>query len=514
MTKDLRQKVEQVVTDPNKSFLSPDKTAELARIKEQNLASMPAVVTSDAARKQTNDNLAQLDSILAPKDTQDKAPSYPPQVPNPVPTPKPNLEKQTGIDLPKASDATISAAETGLADVSKQMDTLRSKMDQRSVDQIDAIKADYAALIEDQKKLNQAYEAGTFTSGIRSGRERYAHEIQLGIYKGAVDQGLKKIATLVAKKNRAIAQAQDARDAASYKELARAMDTYRATIKEERDAAQQMFENTLALGSEARARAKAAREERDSIFDTQVSYAEQLAPTMVKAFDELGPTADLTDYVRKVAIDANIDPNILLGQISKIQENRATEEKKVVSKLVTAYPDAGITPEDTFESASDKVRKSKKYKLDILKAERTIANLDSQISYRALESKDKGPNGVSIWDDPVLGIYTSATGAVVDSPSQAKGIINYAENVLAGLDIVPDDFKGELADNQIRVSDAQKKLQSAFSKTIVSGGQAVEKKTIWQWLATPEGQEADEKAKAQYIRRSGYNPEDFGVYDL
>lgn len=50
--------------------------------------------------------------------------------------------------------------------------------------------------IENQKLVNKNYEAGVNQMGIRSGRQRYAPEVQGGYQKAAIDQGMAKVSEL------------------------------------------------------------------------------------------------------------------------------------------------------------------------------------------------------------------------------------------------------------------------------------------------------------------------------
>lgn len=164
-----------------------------------------------------------------------------------------NTVGSIGVDLSPAQKVAIegmSAAEAArsqynaeVAKVSAQLSRLQSNMEARTAATVENIKQQYDSLIEEQKNANYAYQRGVTTAGYVSGRTQYAPELQAGIVKRAVDQGIGKISDLQAKRAQLINEAEAARDEQNFKLLTTKMGLLRQNYKDEQDAAQQTLEN-------------------------------------------------------------------------------------------------------------------------------------------------------------------------------------------------------------------------------------------------------------------------------
>lgn len=88
--------------------------------------------------------------------------------------------------------------------------------------------------IANQKLYNKKYEAGVEQMGIRSGRQRYAPEIQSGYQKEAVDQGISKVHDLNIAMQAKIAEIEDDLREKKYKQAKEKYNEYNDYIKERR----------------------------------------------------------------------------------------------------------------------------------------------------------------------------------------------------------------------------------------------------------------------------------------
>lgn len=124
--------------------------------------------------------------------------------------------------------------------VTRDLDRLSRNMDDRTSSIIDSISTEYQGLIEEQRVANQRFESGVTTAGLVSGRSRYAPEVQGGMLKAAVDQGIQKIEEIQNKRDKLILEAEEARDERRYKVLTAKMEAVRQTYRDEREFARQL----------------------------------------------------------------------------------------------------------------------------------------------------------------------------------------------------------------------------------------------------------------------------------
>ena len=98
--------------------------------------------------------------------------------------------------------------------------------------QVDAIKSEIQGLKDEQILANKNYEMAIRKAGIAGGRNIYAPDIQAGNIKGAIDEGLKKIADLDAKGAAAIAQLKSAFNSENYKMVNDAWTSFNSYMSE------------------------------------------------------------------------------------------------------------------------------------------------------------------------------------------------------------------------------------------------------------------------------------------
>ena len=125
----------------------------------------------------------------------------------------------TGIDLTKYAynpDTQLySPSATNVTDdesrnVISQFDELVKGQEQATQALIQSIKGVYSGMVSEQAEANRRNLAGYNTLGIRGGAGRYAPEIQRGILKAVIDDGLEKIRTIQANEINKIATAEQA----------------------------------------------------------------------------------------------------------------------------------------------------------------------------------------------------------------------------------------------------------------------------------------------------------------
>lgn len=148
---------------------------------------------------------------------------------------------------------------------------------------------DNAALIFEQtrkaqEKINKNYEAGVTITGIRSGRQRYATEMEQGNIKDAMDQGIAKLAELDAKSQQALMTMRQSMLDKDYERATDAFDAYKDVAKEKRD-------NIIDLD-------KLAREDQKMSFDILKEQNQQIREynKLVAESEKDTRTSDIKEY--------------------------------------------------------------------------------------------------------------------------------------------------------------------------------------------------------------------------
>lgn len=299
-----------------------DSLPRLGRLLPDGTFSSPSVITSAPAATQTTTNMKTLDQLMADaRQLSSRAQSEidrgtqitPGNTRQVSPRMQASLAKQGMSVLDTALGAMSgqqSPASTELrASYDKtisEIDALSSRMDAQSAVLMDSIRREYDSLIREQEALNKSYEQGVTQEGMVSGRARYAPVIQAGIVTSAVQSGLGKIADLQAKKAKLLVEAQNARDERQYKELNEKLKAYRDLVKEEREQAQTLYQNTLNASREAREQLKFEQTQEEN---TAKSLAASIATALTG-----NPDQD-AQLISTLAKDYNIRPFVLQGAL-------------------------------------------------------------------------------------------------------------------------------------------------------------------------------------------------------
>lgn len=391
-------------------------------------------------------------------------------------------------------------------DIQKNIDTTIADLEKRRKEETDLINKQFDILAT-QQAGEQKKEVGTTTSTLaRIGGFLGQSASSQGALLNLSQSHRQEQTVLEAKRASALQAANNAINDKQF-DLARDKVTEVKNLNNEIEARRnKFFDQAMDMIQEQRQNETVERQKKESEFKMNMDRIEKVAPTVIESIADL-PESEAINYIYSMSKDLGIDPNLLMGEVNSLVFERKENEKKEIISLAQKYPTAGIDPNsDTFLTASDKIRNSKEYKLDIMKAEADLANTRSLISQRASDAKVD-------YSDPILKLYANATGKIVTSPSEARGVMGYADSLLSEKEIVPDDFSGPLLDNQIRSSEAKKLISDAFVKLPKEKGfGTIEDNSIWQWLSTTEAQSLTDEQKKTYIMEIGKNPEDFGIW--
>lgn len=348
----------------------------------------PVVATSNLADTATNQNIKDLSSATAPKTAAPITSAAPTQA-QPSNQPAPvnfgrltydqamNLFKGDFTGVRTNQDGTFSADEVAMGRYNannpstavsgspsqqpnlntvkpddftqaylKDIDTLRANLDSRTNSIIDNIKKEYDKLFYVQDIANKSYTGGVTNESIVSGRARYAPVISMGEINAAVAAGTRAMSELEVKKQTLINDALKAKDEQDFKLLDNKMTSYRAAIKDQRDAAQTMYENVIRASADARAEMENQRQQRQSDLDIETKTAENFAPSVAKQLNSLPDDQSRQKFLKEFAASHGISEATLSGVVSKYSDTINQSMKSAMYSMLAENPRAGISMDD------------------------------------------------------------------------------------------------------------------------------------------------------------------------
>lgn len=144
------------------------------------------------------------------------------------------------------------------------IDNMKGQFDAMMNAQISAIDAQFQQLTKKQEDINMRAEASTGQSLLMGGSSRYAQISSAGIVQGQASYGLGLIADLQAKKNQAVAAAQQAQQDGDFKFMEKSMNLAQDIYKQQQDAATKLSDALVKANDDIRA------QERDSSRDSAI----------------------------------------------------------------------------------------------------------------------------------------------------------------------------------------------------------------------------------------------------
>jgi len=477
------------VTQPTKTTTQTGGSADIAAALE-------------AARQQALKIQSQVDQLA-----KDQQPTTPPSSFVASSDSAVNAEKQTTADIAKLSipDPNTEAAKKASDDYIKLIEEQMKALEAQRTAEIASINASFDET-KRQTEEEQKREKGTTNVALfRVGGYLGTQVSAVGVLNNLAQTHRNELSALEGKRQSVIQAASSAINDKQFA-LARAKaQEVKDLDKEINDRRNKFFEQSMSIVREQRLEDQAAEQRRQNAFKNSLDTIGRVAPTILEDINGLDE-ATARDYILGAAKDLQLDPNLLIGEVNALGVARRETEQKEVTTLASKYPSADINPdEDSFTSATDKIRNSREYKLDIQRAELDIANTHSLISQRAADAAVD-------YSDPLLRLYTQATNEVVSSPSKARAVMGYADSLLSGKEVMADDYIGPLLDNQIHAKDAQKLVTDAFASFGKNKDSEIPDSTVWQWLSTEEARDLSDDEKKTQIMQAGKNPEDFGIY--
>ncbi len=164
------------------------------------------------------------------------------------------------------------------ADTKKYLDELeahKKRADEATAGLIDSIQKSYAGRIESMKTVNQSIMGNQVKLGMRSGRQRYAGEIQTSILGAEERAGLQRIQSLEAERDSLINQAQRAADEKDFEYLSNRMSMVRDMRNQQKAAIKEQLQLSQQAEVSAMEKARFAMEQQKFSFEIEQYQAKQ-----------------------------------------------------------------------------------------------------------------------------------------------------------------------------------------------------------------------------------------------
>lgn len=284
----------------------------------------PAMIDSSAGRDLTAKNQEDLANIEAAKTT---------DLTTTTET-APKTQAVEGEVLDAETAAQLSAVDAESARYDEEYNSYIKGLDDDAAAQIKSIQAQYQRLRDDMAVKNRAIQGAITTAGFRSGRARYAPEIQAGIVGAEIKAGQARISALIQEEQDLIREAKSAARSGRWQAFNDYMSQVRSSRQEKNAIIQQHKDNVF----------KAIQEERQIMqnnidnFYKQQDYLQKqqdrmmpgIAASLVNFDNDLNVVAPSMDQINEVAQQYGIEPAVLMGVIdSKVNEmNSISREER------------------------------------------------------------------------------------------------------------------------------------------------------------------------------------------
>lgn len=218
-------------------------------------------------------------------------------------------------------DEKIAELDKGLLDTKSSIDSMLSSytvdIDNETQGVIDDLKRIYSDRIAKQEEVNRALIGATNVSGFRSGRSRYASEIQDSILSAEETAGLKRINDLNNELTSLITQAKNAAATKKSEMTFKLMDKY-DKAREERDrAVSEQYKLALDLEKLTLDRSQEQRQ----LAKDEIANMENMAENLVSGIVDL-PEKELLSAINEISSSYGVDGNFLMTAVNKVKQDR------------------------------------------------------------------------------------------------------------------------------------------------------------------------------------------------
>jgi CHASE3 domain sensor protein len=228
------------------------------------------------------------------------------------------------FDSFKASiDASNKQLEQDAADFQSKSDSIVARLDSANATLIQSITANYASLIDSQKKVNDAYLGGVTQSGIRGGQQRYAPEDYTAQITREMNNGIDRIAKLEGERDKLIADAQTASANSDWDVYYKTYETLQANRAQQSKNVQDLYDKSQTLKDQA---AKDAQAQLDNLTKTQalqkntIDSLASYADAHLSEFEGKNDQQGAADFIQKLADQYGIDSTQLLSSVEALRQ--------------------------------------------------------------------------------------------------------------------------------------------------------------------------------------------------
>lgn len=209
----------------------------------------------------------------------------------------------------------------------KQMNTFGRTLDEQNQATISTIKDTYERRRQQQIQENNATIAGLGVAGIRSGRTRYAPEMQDMLISEQERANITKLTEIDAEQNKAIIEANTAYNNDNFELFIKKMQTIESAKKAKAELVQELYDNSIKYDNQLLQRRQEQRLQESQDFNQTVDMAKLFAPTVLNQMtgNKKQDDAMLAAY----ATQLGVDPEFLRGavQTAVYEENQAAKER-------------------------------------------------------------------------------------------------------------------------------------------------------------------------------------------
>lgn len=178
---------------------------------------------------------------------------------------------------------------------------------------------------QNQQKTNKALEAGTFIAGGRSGRMRYATEMQDSLIASEVSAGLQRMAALDVEENSAIIEALQAKSNRDYDILVKKMDAADKAREDKRTVLLDIYD--LAMQTE-----QIANQKTQNMMDNLDLERGQLTDVAYAIMGDYENADDPEAFINDYASQYGINPVTLRGVMEQVKAEQFNAQPALVQE--------------------------------------------------------------------------------------------------------------------------------------------------------------------------------------
>jgi hypothetical protein len=216
-----------------------------------------------------------------------------------------------------------------------------STLDEQNQAMLDVIGTTFDQRRQQQIQENQQTIGGLGVAGLRSGRSRYASEMQDMLISEQERANLTKLSELDADERKAILEANTAYNDNKFKLFTQQMQTIQDLQKEKTTVVQNLFSNTLNYDQQLLARKQEARQEISSAIENTTAMAKLYAPMILR--DLNGNSAHDEMIINQTAQRLGIDPETMRATVETFLYEAEQKAKDKGSKTDYVTADEAIT---------------------------------------------------------------------------------------------------------------------------------------------------------------------------